>query len=147
MSHRNEKQEFYDPARSVFLNLKDDNLKKEFAKKLASFKDGRAPKDILINIARTSGWNLEDIKTLAQVSSDQFYELFKKTESADLRIIVTQALEFERYGDAVSDMKCISINARDALKRIASESRFNEERVSSYGVTLEKKNENLPENL
>jgi hypothetical protein len=137
MAQRQEKRDFYDPSRSVFLELKDPKLLKAFKDKLASFEDTRNPKDILINIAKHSGWNPEDISALAKLSSDDFYKLFKENIGDDMRIIVSQALKFARYGQSDPQMNTITANAEAALRIIATESPMNRQRVLSYGVTLE----------
>lgn len=137
MKERNEGQDFYDPNHSMFLNIKDEKLAKAFSEKLTTFKDERKPKDILINIATYSGWNPEDINTLSNVSSSEFYEMFKQTEGLDLRTVVSQALKFGKYGDASQEMIKISTEAEKALQKIAKESDMNAERVRTYGIIIE----------
>lgn len=136
MSQRNEKPSFYDPSRSSFLNFEDATLRKSFSDKLASFKDDRNPKDILIKIAQSNGWNPEDTSRLAQISPEQFYKIFKETEGEYLSIIVNQALKFGASGNS-DNTKIIAINAEKALRQIAKESKINKERVLSYGISLE----------
>lgn len=143
MSERNEKREFYDPQYSMFLNLRDPAIIKAFSDKLATFRDVRTPKEILIHIAKSSGWNPEDILKLSQVTADQYYELFKKTEGTDLRIIVGQALKFKQFRDADAGMLAISSKSEEALRRIAKECDINRERIKAYGVTLDEDTEKL----
>lgn len=119
------------------MHLKDPKLSKAFADKLASFKDKRSPKDILLKIARTSGWNPEDITVLTKISTDEYYNLFKETKGDELRVIVSQGLKFASFRDSDTNMQAISTNVEEALKRIAKESALNKERVRSYGIVLE----------
>lgn len=135
MKERNEDLDFYDPH-SAFFAPKDPKLVKAFADKLASFKDIRNPKDILIQIARSSGWNPEDIATLAGLSMDDFYKLFKEASGDDMRIIVGQALKFGQYDPSDPQLQIISSNAEAALKVIGKESEINRLRVESYGVRI-----------
>jgi len=137
MTQRNEDPEFYDPSRAIFLELKDENLKKAFKNKLESFKDDRGPKEILLKISQQRGWNPEDIKKLAQTASDHFYALFKELDGVELNIIVTQSLKFGAYGNASEEMKLISANAALALKRVGEESAINRERIRAYGINLD----------
>ncbi|MCX6755697.1 MAG: hypothetical protein NT068_04160 [Candidatus Nomurabacteria bacterium] len=140
MSERNnEDQKFYDPGRSMFLNINDVNFKKFFVNKLATFKDTRQPEEIIINIARTNSWNHEDIETLAKISVSEYYNLFKKIKGDSLRIVVSQTLKFGTYNPSDENMQIISNNAEGALKIIAKESPMNLERVISYGINVEEK--------
>jgi hypothetical protein len=141
MKERKEDRDFYDPSRSVFLSLKDANLAKAFADRLSSFQDTRDPKDILIKIARSSGWNPEDITTLAAVSADEYYKLFKENKGDNLRIIVSQALKFGQYHQSEPGYRQIAANAEEALKRIARESDMNRLPVETYGITLDNEDE------
>lgn len=136
MKNRNEPRNFYDPAQSLFLKLEDAKLAQAFATKLRSFKDTRTPQEILINIARSHSWNPEDISTLTQVSSNDYFKMFKKLRGSDLRIAAAEALKFKQYGGASADMVKISVSAEKALKRIGKENKLNRERVRSYGVTI-----------
>ena len=137
MNERNEKRDFYDPRRSVFLEIKDPGLSRAFAEKLNSFKDIRTPEEILINIAKTNGWNPEDISTLARVTVDGYYNLFKGAPKDILRIIVSQSLKFKQYNTSDKDMGIISERSEEALKRIGRECLINKERVSLYGVSID----------
>ncbi len=138
MNTRDEKPEFYDSNRSMFLNIKDPVLITAFTKKLSSFKDSRSTQEILEKIAKNSGWNPEDIEALTAVSENEFYDLFKKTKGNQLIIIVSQALKFASYNPSDEKMERISLNAENALKRIAKESKMNSERVKSlYGITID----------
>lgn len=137
MKERKEERDFYDPSRSVFLSLKDAKLAKAFADKLASYKDTRNPKDILEKIARSSQWNPEDITTLAGISADEYYKLFKGHNGDDLRIMVSQTLKFRHYNQTDPNYARISAAAEEALKRIAKESDINRQRVKAYGVNVD----------
>jgi hypothetical protein len=147
VSKRKETADFFDPQRSTFLALKDQVLKKAFEDKLATFKDERSPVEILLQIARVSGWNPEDISALAHVSEDEFYKIFKETEGDDLDIVVNQALKMARYDQSDPQYKIISSNAEKALRRIALESDINRLRVMSYGVTVDTFSESKDQTL
>ena len=132
-----EKRDFYDPSRSAFLNLHDAKFKKAFEDKLVSYKDSRLPEDILWDIAKNSGWNPEDIQTLASISVDEYFAMFKKLTADKLRVTTSQALKFRRYGNTDPQQQEVSARAEEALKRIAAECEINKMRVASYGVTVD----------
>ncbi len=134
MEKRKEKKEFYDPNHFHFLDIKDPTFLKEFQDKLASFKDTRNPKDILIGMVKNSSWGLEDTDTLSQLSSDDYYNLFKEEKGGDLHTIVSQSLKLGHYTDADEKMKKIGSEAEKALRKIAKESPINKERVQGYGI-------------
>ena len=137
MQERQEKRDFYDPNRSLFLRLEDQKLKDAFQAKLSTFTDNRDPKEILMGIARSGGWNPDDTALLSKLSADDFYKLYKKCEGDDLRTVISQSLRFARYGQADAEMQTITTNAQAALRTIAKESDINRSRVLAYGVTLE----------
>ncbi len=139
MKNRNEERKFYDPNYSHFLDIKDPAFLKVFKDKLASFKDPRTPKEIIIKIAKDGGWSQEDLLPLVELSPNDYYKLFKEEEGDDLRIIASQVVKFGRYGDANENTKKISSNAQEALKKIAGECRINEERVKSFGISKDSK--------
>lgn len=137
MANRDEKKEFFDPKHSPFLQVKDPKFSEALKSRLATFKDSRLPKDVLIAISRLNGWNEEDISLLANLSTDDYYHLFKQTSGHDLRIIVTQSLKFGRITGVSEDTRKISLLATEALKRIAKEESLNRERVKMYGVDID----------
>lgn len=136
MENRKEKREFYDPNYSHFIDIKDSVFLTAFQNKLASFKDTRTPKEILIGMVKNSGWNAEDTNTLSQLSSDDYYNLFKQEKGDNLHIITSQALKLGHYTDADEKMKKITKEAEKALIKIAKESKINEERVKGLGVVI-----------
>lgn len=137
MQERQEKRDFYDQSRSFFLRLEDQKLKEAFQAKLLTFTDNRDPKEILMSIARSGGWNPDDTALLARLSTDDFYKLFKGCKGDDLRVVISQALRFSNYGQADTEMQTITTNAQAALRTISKESDINRSRVLAYGVTLE----------
>lgn len=130
----NEAKEFYDPAYQRLYNIKDLKLLNAFAAKLESFKDTRDPKDVLVNIIKTGGWNEEDINLLSQLSIKQYYDLFKNTEGPDLPAIIRRCLQFGQYSNSDENMITISATAKEALKIIASESSFNNLRLKKFNI-------------
>lgn len=137
IKERKEKAEFFNPRHSVFMELNDPTVIKAFKEKLESFQDTRKPEEILIHMAKTRGWNPEDISSLAKISADEYYKIFKKTEGSDLKIILHQALQFRRIGNADEEMRTVCLRTEEALKRIAKESPINRERVGVYGISVE----------
>jgi hypothetical protein len=67
MSERNESREFFDLSESPFGDsVLDEDVRKAFAKKLATFKDHRWVTDVLIRIFKEHGWGRDDIALLGR---------------------------------------------------------------------------------
>lgn len=116
-------------------NVDDPDVVKALKTKHQGFKDERSPKEILLTIAERHGWSQEEIATLATATLDQYYDLFKTSKGEDLRRVINSSLQFETMQPASDSMKEISRKAKDALRRIAGESRINARRLKRYGIT------------
>ena len=91
------------------------------------------------SIANTNSWNPEDIACLSELSVDDYCKMFKGSKGKELRKLINACLQFGRFGNATSEMKEISMRAREALIRIAKESPINARRVKPYGVDVDPK--------
>ncbi|MCU1269520.1 MAG: hypothetical protein JWN74_814 [Acidobacteriaceae bacterium] len=121
----------------IFGDLKDTDVIKAFADKYASYpQDKGNPETILLRMAEMNGWNPEDIKTLANLTVDEYYQLLKKTKGRDLHRILATCLQFDNIGNASDEMRAISRLAKDALRRIGRESNINALRVKRYGIDV-----------
>jgi hypothetical protein len=116
-------------------SVKDPDVIRAFREKFLTFKDERNPADILLSIGQ--GWSDEDLSLLAELSIDDYYTMFKKSDAENLSKLINNSLQFDRIGNASETMKEISKRARKALKRIAQESRINARRMAKYGIRLE----------
>lgn len=98
-------------------------------KKFESFEDKRDPTAVLLEIAKNSGWNDEDIVLLSKLKPDDFYTIFKTLRGADLRRVIRRAVDFITTNLENPAYLTIGKNAYLALKMLGEETRFNAERV------------------
>jgi hypothetical protein len=115
--------------------ISDPDIIKAFEDKLASFKPDLNAKAILLSFAH--GWNEEDIQKVSTLPVDEYYALFKMSESDELRKIINGCLQFDRISNATEPMKRISARAKEALRRIGLESPINARRVMRYGINID----------
>lgn len=106
----------------------------EALNKCSTFKEEPNAAAILASMADRGGWNPEDIETLATLSIDEYYDIFKKTEGQALRKIIDACLLFDRISNASIPKREISRRAKAALNRIGQESPINALRVRKYGL-------------
>ena len=132
IDNRNESKSFFDPENLHFGRIQDPKFADAVDKKFKSYVDDRDPKDVLMKLAMSQGWNPEDIDLLSNLSVDQYYTLFKTTTGNDLSTIIRKALHFGRFENADEQMKAISSRAKEALIRIGDESAINKERIKVY---------------
>jgi hypothetical protein len=140
-----EPKDFWDLPRSTFGGeVRDPDVREAFAKKLATFSEGRDPVAVLHEIAKERGWNPDDVAFLAGVSPDEFYAIFKRLQGKDLRRAIAGALWFRSIVNADEDMAKVTANAVAALQRIGQESKINRRRVTQRGVVVPDAEEQEP---
>lgn len=118
-------------------DITDSEICDRFEKIVDEAKEERTVRDVLSKIAGKEGWGVEDEKTLANASSDEFFELFKSEEGDHLGSYVDACLRFGQFSNASEQQKTIAENAINALKKIAMESPLNARRVQKFGVALD----------
>jgi hypothetical protein len=143
---RSDEPALFDPQNYLmFGELTDQEVSKAFKDKHASFKhEFDAPK-VLRSIADTNGWSPEEITYLSQLPVADYYQMFKGSKGKELRKLINACLQFDRIGNATSEMKEVSRKAREALGRIAKESPINACRVKPYGMVDAKETKSAPE--
>lgn len=118
--------------------VSDPDVVQAFKDKYATLKSKSEPKEILLRIASTKGWNPEDITALSATPVDDYYQLLKNTRGNDLRKVISACLIFDTMSSSADNpYNEISKRAKEALKRIGEESAINARRVRSYGVQLD----------
>lgn len=81
MAEREGPPGFFDLEGSPFGDrVTDPDLRAAFLKKLATFAKERTPREILLKIAESRGWNQEDIRQLASLTSENFRDIFKDAD-------------------------------------------------------------------
>ena len=136
MDAHSDDQKLFDLQNYPFTdNIRDPDVIRAFNEKFATFKDERNPAEVLLSVGQ--GWNSEDLSLLATLPADDYYAIFKKSDPESLPKLINNGLQFDRIENATPPMKEISRRVREALKRIAEESRINARRMAKYGITLE----------
>jgi hypothetical protein len=137
---RSDEPGLFDPQNYLmFGELTDPDVSKAFKDKHASVKHQLDATTVLWSIANTNSWNPEDIACLSELSVDDYCKMFKGSKGKELRKLINACLQFGRFGNATSEMKEISMRAKEALIRIAKESPINARRVKPYGVDVDPK--------
>ncbi|MCW2237625.1 P-loop NTPase fold protein [Azospirillum canadense] len=117
--------------------ITDAELKNEFKKRFfGANKEANIP-EIMLKLK--SGWNDSDLALLAEMAVDEYYKIFKQHRGKELRTIISGCLQFDIMEPTSKNIKEISARAKDALRRIAGESRINAHRVKKFGISIEEK--------
>jgi hypothetical protein len=113
----------------------DAVLREGFAERLASFKDGRDPKEVLLAIGRGEPWQDEDVRLLATVIPDAYIAMIEATQGRDLKLIVQTALQVAaRHQQEAPE---ISTSLAEALSTIAAKSPLRARRLRQWGFVAE----------
>jgi hypothetical protein len=135
--HNSRGPAFFDLDQHVFAREVDDpDVRAAFDAQCSKFTDDRLARDVLIHIAKTSGWSPQDIVLLRKLTVDDFYKLFHETTGTDLARVIRVSLDFGRTSSLDSRDKAISEIAKQALIRIGKESPLNQCRVKRHGVSI-----------
>jgi len=127
---------FFDLADSPFLdrNNVDPTLKKAFEKRYDDYVDDREPIEVLKSIGGRNGWSNEDLRLMAQQSSDGFEKMFEALDGSEMKSSIENILAIGRgHSDDAAAIREASINA---LKKIASKSPLRARKVRRFGVDL-----------
>jgi hypothetical protein len=132
---RGDKRKLFDLDRFPFRDRIDEpDVIRAFNEKCATLKDETSPAETLLSIARTRGWNEDDITMLSTLPVDEYFKILRGSEDQILMDTLDACLQFDRIANATIPMKEISKRAKQALKRIGQESAINALRVKKYGV-------------
>lgn len=112
----------------------DAQIVSEFSRQRISDKKEKTIADVLSIIAGKDSWSQEDTDILSKASVEEYYNLFKNEKGDKLGLYIDTCLFFGRVLNATTELSTIAKNAREALQRIAKESKLNSMRVSKYGI-------------
>lgn len=76
-------------------------------------------------------WDFADVRRIESFSVDDYYHFFMSEDSSALYHYVRKCLDFENLTDEKGIFKSVSHKAKQALERIAFDSRINLIRLSS----------------
>jgi hypothetical protein len=140
LAKRGDEPGLFDPhVYLMFGQLSDPDVDKAFNDKHAALKRRQQadPAAILRSIAETNSWSPEQIATLADLPTEQYYRLFKETKGYELRKLISSSLQFARIGNATPEMQEVLRRAREALTQIGKESPINARRLQPYGIQVD----------
>ena len=135
VENRNQDRDLFDLDANPFGgDIRDPDIRAAFAEKYAQLEPRRSVGTILR--ALKDGWNDDDIVALSAAPIEEYRDAFKAVEGAELRKMLSGALQFDRIANATDGMREISRRAREALRLIGGESAINARRVRSLGVIV-----------
>jgi len=96
-----------------------------------SRKDTRTLAEVVEPMAFTNGWELDDVRYMNSFSADDYYHFFKSYKGDKLYWCVKKCLDFDQLPGDNGTYQSVGRKAREALIRIAGESKLNRIRVST----------------
>lgn len=112
----------------------DPGLSAAFESRFASKRPPRALEDALTVIGKGEGWNAEDEEILSHATVDDIYELLRSKSGSDFSAVVAGATHWWRVVNTSDEMREFSARVREAMVRLASESRLNAKRLQRFGI-------------
>ncbi|GAA0863777.1 hypothetical protein GCM10009115_15600 [Sphingopyxis soli] len=109
----------------------DPALAAALAQRLATFRDERDPKAVILDIAHGRAWQDDDLALLAGIDVDAYQAMFEGTEGSDLSLLVRTALQMARGHE--HDRPEIRATVEQALGRIAAKSPLRARRLRQWG--------------
>ncbi|WP_288368175.1 hypothetical protein [uncultured Alcanivorax sp.] len=132
-----DKRETFDLDTTPFSErVNDKTLLQRFKEEHEKINDDRDPDQVLDTFVNNNAWKREDIILLSRATAEQYYKIFKKTKGEKLPSYIRACLRFERIANIGDNEKVIAQNARQALTRIAKESKLNALRAKRFGISL-----------
>lgn len=122
---------------AIYGGVTDERMRERFAVIYQSSLKEESARDVLLKMYSSSGWSEADEMILANTNAEDFYALFKSETGERLRACVRTSLDFSRISNASPRIRDTAENAKEALKRIASESDINALRVQAFGVQFD----------
>lgn len=132
MEVRSDERKFFDLSEYAFeRDVTDPDVRAAFDAKYVSFKDPRPPVEVLVQMGKNQSFPREDVAVVAKLTTDELYAIFRKLKGTELRWALRASVEIE-HPDADPELKELVGRAREALKKIASESTINRLRAKKY---------------
>ena len=116
--------------------VRDDELIQAFREKYASFVEQRNPIDVIVSNAKNGGCD-EDYAFGATVAVEDIVKELRSRKNDDLRTFIDACIGSDRIINARESEREISRKAKEALGKLAENSRINALRVRRYGIRTE----------
>lgn len=131
----NEEPEFWDTATYHGFDIKwDPELKMIMDQRFAEHEE---PLDALRLLAAIGGENASPtnaVDKLGSISEDELYQVFKSTSPDNHRSVIRGALYFSNITNATTEQREFVDKSKNALSKIASESKINQRRLANWGI-------------
>lgn len=138
LEKRRDEKELFDLKTSNFFgDVRDSEIVDKFNRVHESTVTPPTAAQVLAKIVEQRGWDSKDENVLVTTTPDQYYAIFKSLKGKDIALCINACLQFGRSPDAPEQQKKISVNAIEALKRIAAESEINRRRVKKFGIEID----------
>jgi hypothetical protein len=124
---------------SAFISeIKDARLNDRLRVLWQTEMDKRTLAEVVKELTGRDGWDTEDIKVLTSHGADDYYKFFRSEHSDMLYLYVRTCLRFGEIANADDQYRDIAEKTKEALRRLAKESRINLLRVTAmYKIELE----------
>lgn len=127
---------YFDRTRHIWSDSPlDDELAQAFERQFATFTDDRDPREVLLAIARTQGWNPEDEALIANQTAKDFERLFESIRGPELKSVIKMALTLGQRDNEQG--RAINAAVSEALRRIGAKSPMSAHRVAHYGIKVD----------
>jgi hypothetical protein len=120
-------------------NITEPEVRAAFDAKAATVEEERDFAEMLSDLRQ--GWDEDTLTALSSLPVEEYYRIFKEAKGKRLRAILSGALSFDTVTNANENMKEIPRRAKEALKRIGTESPINARRAEQRGVKIPKADE------
>lgn len=135
IDERKQEVELFNLGKSHFFgDVLDEEIRTKFNSTYSASLMKENAKQVLQRICDKSGWNQKDEIILANTTADEYYELFMSEDGGHLSSYVSKCLQFGNLSNPTQLQTQITARAREALLRIASQSKVNRVRVRKFGI-------------
>ncbi len=127
--------EYFNRSNYAFMgSVLDKKMIGRFAETYTQRKITKTPLEVLVSITSRDGWGSQDEDVLASLSAGDYYNLFKSLKGAALSVYIRRCLQFGLPSNASEKQKQIAQNTKEALRKIASESKLNQSRIKRFKI-------------
>lgn len=120
-----------------FSDINDEEIRSKFSKFYTESISKESVEAVIVRLDGRGSLRHEDELILAKVSVEDYYRIFKSQKNTNIPTFIRECLRFAGYGNANENQNQIAIRAKEALIRIAKESKINLLRVRKYGINVE----------
>ncbi|PJZ59680.1 P-loop NTPase fold protein [Leptospira adleri] len=136
-ARKNETELFNLNGSYIFGDMNDVEIRRKFSDFYIKSKLSENIEAVFMRLVDRGALREEDEIVLANTSVDDYFRIFKSQTGQNLPMFVRECLRFGRYINANENQIQIGKRAKEALKRIAKESKLNWLRVKKFGIDID----------